>query len=66
MFAPMAYGSLYYDLERPYNVIEASFFASLRRVSWAMGLSIFIISHRFGDIRKFQISRILKIVLNVI
>ncbi|KAL0271280.1 UNVERIFIED_CONTAM: hypothetical protein PYX00_008420 [Menopon gallinae] len=50
MFAPMAYGSLYYDSERAYDATEAAIFASARRISWAVGFSIFVLVHRFGKI----------------
>lgn len=52
MFAPMAYGSLFYDSERPYDAVEAAIFASARRVSWAIAFSVFVLVHRFGKIRE--------------
>ena len=52
LFAPMAYGSLYYDPRREYSVIESSIFASLRRTSWGLAFVLFLMINRFGTIRK--------------
>lgn len=49
LFAPMAYGSLYYDPRRPYNLIQSSIFGSLRRFSWGLGCFVFMLVNCFGE-----------------
>ncbi|KAL0271279.1 UNVERIFIED_CONTAM: hypothetical protein PYX00_008419 [Menopon gallinae] len=54
LFAPMAYGGpTYYNPRRTYDVIQASMFASVRRLLWGLAWVLFLFINRFGVIPIF-------------
>lgn len=52
LFGTMMSGTVFYDPTRPYNPLEAGFFAGMHRFVWSLGISTFVVVITLGKLRK--------------
>ncbi|PNF30393.1 hypothetical protein B7P43_G13251 [Cryptotermes secundus] len=50
LYGTMMSGIVFYDPTRPYNPLEAGFFAGMHRFVWSLGISIFIVVITLGKL----------------